>query len=128
MSVDLEEETDTVLGLSPPGTLPVPDDESVPLTETRGTGLAAGVTGVNGLLPGDGPCVERGSPPMPARDSRFGALSDEGGPHPANPVRNTRLTKTMYGRDRHMRLESFRGSDVEMRGRYLLYHAIVMSQ
>jgi hypothetical protein len=123
VSVDVGEEIDTVLGLSPPGTLPVPDDEPVPLTETRGTGLAAGVIGVNGLLPGNGPCLEMEGSPMPARDSRFGALSDAAGPQLASPIRNSRLTKDMYGRDRHMLLESFREPRRRDWGRATFYTA-----
>ena len=57
-----EDGTGTVWELSPPGTVPVPDAEPVPFPEARGTGLAVWVTGVRGLLPGDGPCFERGRP------------------------------------------------------------------
>ena len=61
--------------------------------EARGTGLAAGVTGVYGLLPGDGPCVDRGCPPTLARDPRLSALSDEVCPQLASPARSSRLRR-----------------------------------
>ena len=81
--------------------------------EARGTGLAAGVTGVNGLLPGDGPCLDRGGPPTLARDPRLGALSDEVCPQPVSPVRNIRLrSSARYNRDG--RMSSDRSGDVEL--------------
>lgn len=104
----------TAWGLFPPGTAPFSDAVSTPLIEARGAGLAAGVTEVNRLLLGDGPCLERGGPPTPVRDSRFGALSDVAGPQLASPVKNSRLTNAMYGRDCHMLLELFRKPDGEI--------------
>ena len=74
-----------------PGTIPFPDAEPVPLTEARRTGLAAWVTGVKGLLPGDGPCLGRGGPLTLECESRLGALSDEAGPQPASPARSIRF-------------------------------------
>jgi hypothetical protein len=87
-----EDRTGTAWGLSPPGTVPVPDAEPVPFTEPRGTGLAARVTGANGSLRGDGPCLDRGGPPTLARDSTLGALSDEAGPQPASPTSSEQRT------------------------------------
>lgn len=83
-----EDGTGAAEGLSPPRTIPFPDAEPVPLTEARGTELAARV---NGSLRGDGLCSGRGGPPALARGPRFGALSDEAGPQPASPARSIRL-------------------------------------
>jgi hypothetical protein len=86
-----DDKTGTAWGLSPPGTVPVPEAEPVPFPGARDTGLAAWVTGVNGLLPGDGLCLESGGLLTLARDSRLDALSDEAGPQPASPARSIRL-------------------------------------
>jgi hypothetical protein len=101
-----EERSGTAWGLSPPATIPVPDDSPGPLTETRGTGLAAWVTGIKGLLPGDGPCLETDGPLTLAFGPRFGALSDEAGPQPASPARSIRLRKSArHDRDGRMSLD-----------------------
>ena len=83
-----EDGTGPAWGLSPPGTVPLPDAEPVPFTEARGTGLAAVV---KGSLRGNGLCLDRDSPSGLARGSRLGALSDEAGPQPASPARSSRL-------------------------------------
>jgi hypothetical protein len=83
-----EERTGTAWRSSPPGTVPFPDAEPVPLTEARDTGLAAGV---NASLRDDGLCLGRDDSSTLARDSRLGALSNEAGPHPASPARSIRL-------------------------------------
>ena len=93
-----EERTGAVRGLIPPGTVPFPDAEPVSFPEARGAGVAAWVTGVNGLLPGIGPCLERGGPPTLARDSRLGALSDEAGPQPASPTSSEQPAATSQQR------------------------------
>ena len=78
-------------GLSPPGTVPVPDTEPVPLTEVRGKGLAAGV---NASLRGGGPGLPRNCPSLFAFGPRFGGLSDVAGPQAAGPARNSTLRRT----------------------------------
>jgi len=95
-----EDRTGTAWALSPPGTIPVPAAEPVPLTEARDRGIAAWV---NESLRGDGPCLERGGPSTLARDSRLGALSDEAGPQPASPARSIRLRSIVrHDRDRRI--------------------------
>jgi hypothetical protein len=90
-----EDRAGSAWGLSPPGTVPVPEAEPVPLTEARGKGLAAWV---NASLRGDGPCVDRDGPSTLARDSRLGALSDEAGPQPASPTSSEQTTATSQQR------------------------------
>jgi hypothetical protein len=90
-----EDRTGTAWGLSPPGTVPVPDTEPVPFIEARDTGLAAGV---NGSLRGDGPCLDRDGPPTLAFGPRLGALSDEAGPQPASPTSSEQLAATSQQR------------------------------
>jgi len=104
-----EDRPGTAWGLSPPGTVPVPDTEPAPFTEARGIGLAAWVTGVNGLLPGDEPCLDRDGPSRLTRDSRLGTLSDEAGPQPASPARSIRLRSSARRGRRGIREQSTRG-------------------
>jgi hypothetical protein len=75
-------------------------------------GFAGRVTGVNGLLPGDGPCLEREGPPTLARDPRFGALSDDVCPQPDNPVKSIRLRDSIR-HDRDGDIFSNRSGGVE---------------
>ena len=90
-----EDTTDTGWELSPPGTVPIPDVEPVPLTEAMGTGLSAWMAGVDELLLDDHGFDDAAGPLALARDSRFGALSDEAGPQPASPARTTRLRSNL---------------------------------
>src|SRR5882762_8867255 len=80
-----EDGTDTAWRLSPLGTVPVPASAPVPFTKAKGKGLAAGV---NPSLREDESCLDRDGPPMLARNSLLGALSDEAGPQPASPISN----------------------------------------
>ena len=106
-SADLVDGTGVALGFPPPGTIPFPATLSVLFPETRGTGAAAWVTGVNGLLPDDGPWLEGGSAPTLARDSRLGVLSGEAYPQPASAIRSIRL-RNSAGHDRDGRMFSDR--------------------
>ena len=76
------------------------DAEPIPLPKTSGIGLAW-LTGVYGLSPDDGLCLDLSGPLMPARDSRSGALSDEAGPQPVSPTKSVRVrTRVRYDQSR----------------------------
>ena len=98
-----EERSGAVLGLTPPGAVPFPEATPDSFPEARGIEIAAWPTGVNELLPGDEPCLDRGCPPTLARDPRLGALSDEVCPQPTNPARSIRLrSSARYDSDGRM--------------------------
>lgn len=70
---------------------------------------------------GDGLCLERGGPPTLARDSRFGALSDEVCPQPTSPARSIRLKRSAWhDRDGRMHLDLSDDAGMENRKRFLL--------
>jgi hypothetical protein len=108
-----EDRTGTALGLSPPETVPVPDAEPFPFPEARGAGLASVVAGMNESLRGDEPCLDRDDPSTLALGPRFGALSDEAGPQPASPARNSRLRGiARHSRDGRMSLDLSGGASM----------------
>ena len=80
----------TARGLSLPGSVPFPATISVLFPEAIDAGFVVGVTEVNELLPGDGPCLERGDSLTLAWDSRLDTLLDEACPQPASPATNIR--------------------------------------
>ncbi|OAI45173.1 hypothetical protein AYO43_01840 [Nitrospira sp. SCGC AG-212-E16] len=65
------------------------------MTEAKDTGLAAWVAGVDELLLGDALCLDTAGPLTLARDSRFGALSDEAGPQLTSPAKSTTLKSSL---------------------------------
>ncbi len=106
VSVGLVDGVGSAEGLPSPGTVSFPDAATVSFPEVRGPGLEARVAEVNGLLPGDGLCLETDGPPTLPLGPRLGELSDEAGPQPATAVRSIRLRSIpRHDRDGPMSLD-----------------------
>lgn len=107
-----EDGTGAAWGRSTPVTVSFPDGIPGLSPDARGTGLAAWVTGANGLLAGAGLGLDRGGPPTLARDSKLGALSEEVCPQPTSPARSVRL-RSSARRDRDGRMSSDRSGSAK---------------
>lgn len=83
-----EDRTGPVEGLSPPGTVPIPDAGPGPLTEASDESLD---DGGDASLRGNGPCLDKGGSPILVFCPRFGALSDTGDPQAVSPPRSIKL-------------------------------------